>query len=173
MSRIAVLLTHDFEDSEYSKPAEAFLKEGHQLIHIGLKKGEEVTGKKKLSTVRIDQAVVDVAPGDFDALFIPGGYSPDQLRAHIEPVRFVKDFMRTHKPILAICHGPQLLISADVLDGRTITGWKSIAVDLRNAGARYLDQEVVEDGNIISSRCPQDIPAFVEKSLQKLKMAHV
>jgi protease I len=166
---IAVLIDDLFEDVEYSKPAEAFQKAGHRIIHIGLKKGNVVVGKKQQVKVCIDKQVDNVSVDDFDALFIPGGYSPDRLRVNDDAVRFVKDFVMSGKSVFSICHGPQLLITAQVLTGRRITGWKSIVQDLKNAGAVYIDQEVVEDGNLISSRSPADIPAFIKASLQKLQ----
>jgi len=168
MSKIAVIITDQFEDSEYSEPAAAFKKAGHELVHIGLKAGETVRGKKEETPVSIDKAVKDVKPDAFDALLIPGGYSPDKLRAHEEAVRFTRKFMESGKPVFSICHGPQLLITADVLKGRKITGWKSVVQDIKNAGADFIDQEVVEDGNLISSRQPGDLPAFIKASLAKL-----
>lgn len=102
-------------------------------------------------------------------MLIPGGYSPDKLRSHDEAVRFVKDFMSSGKPVFSICHGPQLLITADVLKGRKVTGWKSIIQDIKNAGAIFIDEEVVEDDNLVSSRSPGDLPAFIYASLEKLK----
>jgi protease I len=167
--RIAVIIDDLFEDVEYSQPAEAFLNAGYQLIHVGLKKGKIVIGKKRVTKVRIDEAVKDVSEGEFDALLIPGGYSPDKLRVDDDAVRFVKDFAESKKPVFSICHGPQLLITAQVLKGRRITGWKSIVQDIKNAGAIFIDQEVVEDNNLISSRRPQDLPAFIKTSLQKLQ----
>ncbi|MCK9298150.1 type 1 glutamine amidotransferase [Methanoculleus sp. YWC-01] len=169
MSKIAVLVGDMFEDVEYTKPAEAFREGGHDLIHVGLSAGETVHGKKDQTPVTIDRAASDVSPDDFDALFIPGGYSPDKLRAHDAPVEFVRRFARSGKPILAICHAPQLLITAQVLRGRKITGWKSVAQDIKNAGAEYIDREVVIDDNLVSSRQPDDIPVFIEASLAKLK----
>ena len=166
MSRIAVLITDMFEDVEYTKPAEAFRKGGHDLVHVGLSAGETVHGKKGLAEVTIDRAASGVSTDDFDALFIPGGYSPDKLRAHDAPVEF-----ESGKPVLAICHAPQLLITAQVLEGRKITGWKSVAQDIKNAGAEYVDREVVIDGNLVSSRNPDDIPAFIEASLKILEEA--
>ncbi len=168
MSRIAVIIDDMFEDSEYTQPAEVFQNKGHELVHIGLEKGKTVKGKKKDTPVQIDKAITDVSVNDFDALLIPGGFSPDKLRAHNEAVEFTKNFMESGKPIFAICHGPQLLISADVLKGRRITGWKSIIQDIKNAGAEFLDQEVVEDGNLVSSRNPDDLPSFIRVSLSKL-----
>ncbi len=168
MAKIAVIITDLFEDVEYTKPAEAFKKAGHELVHIGLKAGQEVKGKKKDTPVTIDQAVKNVSPADFEALLIPGGYSPDKLRAYPEPVEFVQEFVKSGKPVFTICHGPQLLITAQVLEGRRLTGWKSITQDIKNAGAKYLDQAVVVDDNLISSRYPGDLPVFIKTSLKHL-----
>lgn len=169
MKKIAVIIGDLFEDSEYTEPAKAFQKAGHQLVHVGLQAGQTVTGKKEKTPVKIDRAIGDVSPGDFDALLIPGGYSPDKLRAEQGPVIFTKEFFETGRPVFAICHAPQLLISADVIRGKKVTGWKSIVQDIKNAGAEYLDREVVVDGNLVSSRHPGDLPAFIEKCLQKLQ----
>lgn len=169
MSRVAVLIDDWFEDSEYSEPCEAFKEAGHTLVHVGLKKNKIVKGKKKGTVVRIDESVADVSAEDFEALLIPGGYSPDKLRAHDGPVEFVKEFMESGKPVFAICHGPQLLITAKKLAGRKATGWKSIKQDMLNAGAEYIDAQVVDDGNLVSSRMPADLPAFIKASLMKLR----
>jgi protease I len=168
MSKIAVIITNMFEDSEYTEPAKAFIDAGHQLVHVGLKAGQTVRGKKTGAQVKIDKSISDVSVNDFDALLIPGGYSPDQLRGDERAVQFTGAFFKSGKPVFAICHGPQLLITADVLKGRRVTGWKSIAQDIKNAGADFVDQEVVEDGNLISSRQPGDLPAFIEASLKRL-----
>jgi protease I len=167
MARIGVLIDNLFEDSEYGKPAAAYKKAKHELVHVGVKKGI-VKGVKTGMEVKVEKAVSTVSARDFDALFIPGGYSPDQLRSHDEIVTFVKEFAATGKPIFFICHGAQLLITAELLKGRRVTGWKSIIQDIKNAGAEYLDQEVVEDGNFISSRSPADIPAFIKVTLGRL-----
>ena len=169
MTKIAVLIGKDFEDSEYTQPAEAFKKAGYGLVHLGLKKGNTVTGKKQNTPVRIDMGANEANVREFDALLIPGGYSPDNLRAHEGPVRFVKEFMESGKPVFSICHGPQLLISARKLEGRKATGWKSITEDIKYAGAHYMDKEVVVDGNLVTSRQPSDIPAFIEASLKMLE----
>jgi protease I len=166
---IAVIIDDFFEDVEYAQPAAAFKKAGHTLVHVGLQKGKIVIGKKRGAKVRIDEAVKDVSVEYFDALLIPGGYSPDKLRVDEDAVQFVRDFVKSGKPVFFICHAPQLLITAKVLKGRKITGWKSIIQDIKNAGAIFLDQEVVEDGNLISSRSPQDLPAFIKASLEKLQ----
>jgi protease I len=167
--KIAVLIDEDFEDVEYSKPAAAYRQAGYSLIHVGIQKGKTVQGKHRETTVSIDESAHNVSVNDFDAVFIPGGYSPDRLRVDPYVVTFVKNFFQSGKPVLAICHAPQLLITAQVLQGRKITGWKSIVQDIKNAGAEYIDQEVVEDGNLISSRSPRDIPAFIQGTLRKLK----
>jgi len=126
MSKIAVLITDMFEDVEYTKPSAAFINAGHELVHVGLLAGKTVRGKKAGTPVTIDKAVKDVSVNKFDALFIPGGYSPDKLRVDADAVRFVKAFVESDKLIFSICHAPQLLITAQVLQGRRITGWKSI-----------------------------------------------
>ncbi|UCG68419.1 MAG: type 1 glutamine amidotransferase [Thermoplasmata archaeon] len=169
MSKIAVILTDMFEDSEYTEPAQAFKDAGHELVHIEFEEGKTVKGKKKGTPVKIDKVVSDVSVEDFDALLIPGGYSPDKLRVNEHAVKFARDFVNSGKPVFAICHAPQLLITAQVLEGRRLTGYKSIIQDIKNAGAGFLDQEVVEDGNLISSRHPGDLPAFISASLRKLE----
>lgn len=169
MATIAVLITDYFEDVEYSKPAAAFVNNGHKLLHIGLEKGAVVKGAKDNTPVSIDDVADSSNIPSYDALFIPGGYSPDKLRAHDAPVKLVRDFVESGKPVFAICHAPQLLISAQVLKGKKVTGYKSIIQDIKNAGAEFIDQEVVIDGNLVSSRNPSDIPAFIDACLKKLK----
>ena len=169
MKQIAVIITDMFEDSEYTEPARAFREAGHTLVHVGLKAGATVYGKKNNTPVVVDKAAAEVRVDDFDALLIPGGYSPDKLRVDEAAVRFAGDFLRSGKPVFAICHAPQLLITADVLRGRTLTGYTSIVQDIKNAGATFVDREVVEDGALVSSRNPDDLPAFVETALKHLK----
>lgn len=167
--KIAVLVTDLFEDVEYTDPAKAFEEEGHTLTKIDVKTGE-VTGKQGETTLTIDKAIADVKPEDFDALFLPGGFSPDILRADDQVVAFTKSFMDEGKPVMAICHGPQLLINAETLKGRDVTGFKSIAIDLKNAGANFHDKEVVVCGNqLVTSRTPDDMEAFVRESVKVLK----
>lgn len=169
MSRIGILIDHEFEDSEYQKPFEALKKAGHEIFHIGLEKGKKVKGKKGTTSAIIDMDIKEAKVKDFDAILIPGGHSPDYLRANESVVKFVKEFFISNKPVFTICHGPQLLISADVLEGRKITSWKSIKQDIINAGAHFEDKEVVIDGNLISSRSPADLPAFIIAVLEKLE----
>jgi protease I len=169
MSKVAVVIADMFEDVEYSKPAAALKKAGHELVHVGLKSGATVKGKKEGTPVKVDKTAKEVKVADFDALLIPGGYSPDKLRVDEQMVSFVKEFVESNKPVCAICHAPQLLITAQVLQGRKITGWKSLVQDIKNAGAEFIDKEVVIDGNLISSRSPADIPAFIRACSEKLK----
>ena len=156
MSKIAVIIDDMFEDSEYTAPVAAFRGAGHEIIHVGKR------------PVIIDKNVKELSVEGFDALLIPGGYSPDKLRVDPDAVRFAGEFVKSSKPVFVICHGPQLLITARVLRGRKITGWKSIQEDIINAGAEFIDREVVEDGNLISSRSPADLPAFIKACLKKL-----
>ncbi|WP_226582407.1 type 1 glutamine amidotransferase domain-containing protein [Halobacillus litoralis] len=170
MSKIACVMTSMFEDVEYTQPAEAFSKEGHEVTTIEWEAGKEVEGKQGEAKVQIDTSINDVKPEDFDALFIPGGFSPDILRGDEKFVSFVKHFMDEKKPVFAICHGPQLLITAKTLEGRKATGFKSISVDMEYAGVDYKDQEVVVCQNqLVTSRQPDDIPAFNREALKLLK----
>ena len=167
--KIAVLVTDHFEDSEYTEPVQSFKNKGHEVYAIGTEKGKTVNGKQGKSEIVLDEGIDNVSPEEFDALFIPGGFSPDILRADERFVRFAKAFMDAKKPVLAICHGPQLLITAETLEGRDVTGYKSIHVDLKNAGANLHDKEVVVCQNqLVTSRQPEDIPAFVQESLRVL-----
>ncbi len=173
MKTIAALVTDLFEDSEYVRPAGAFRAAGHTVVNLEMAGGNVVKGKKKQTPVKIDKAVADVSVNDFDALLIPGGFSPDKLRVHEVAVNFVKDFVQSGKPVFSICHAPQLLITADVLKGKTITGWTSIIQDIKNAGAEFVDKPVVEDGNLVTSRNPGDLDPFIEACLNKLKPQEV
>jgi protease I len=168
--KIACVVTNQFEDSEYIEPARAFMDAGHEVVTIEKEGGKEVTGKQGEVTTKIDKGIDEVYPADFDALFIPGGFSPDLLRADERFVNFAKSFMDEKKPVFAICHGPQLLITAKALEGRDATGFKSIAVDMEYAGANYADKEVVVCQNqLVTSRQPNDIPAFNREALNLLK----
>lgn len=168
MAHIAAILTDWFEDVEYTKPVDAFREAGHTVVTVGLEAKATVTGKKEGTEVTVDVSFDDVAPDEFDALLIPGGYSPDKLRAHEKPVAFVSAFMEANKPVFSICHAPQILITAKTLTGRHVTGYKSIVQDIINAGASYEDKEVIVDGNLVTSRQPSDLPAFIRESLKLL-----
>lgn len=167
MSKIAVLLEDLFEDSEFLEPTKAFKEKGHEVVVLGIEK-KTVTGIKKYTKVEIDNEIKNVNEKDFDALFIPGGYSPDRLRIYDEVLNFVKDFIKSEKLIFFICHGGQILITANVLENRKVTGYKSIKQDLINAKAIFIDDKVVIDKNLISSRMPSDLPYFIDACLKKL-----
>jgi protease I len=161
MARIAIPLAQDFEDSEFSVPAKRLEAAGHENTVIGDHPGETVTGKRGESRATIDTNAAALLPDDFDALVIPGGYSPDKLRLD-------GDIVATGKPVAAVCHGQQLLIEADAVSGRTMTSWPSVRTDLINAGAAWVDRAVAEDGNLITSRKPGDLDAFCEAILRRL-----
>jgi protease I len=168
--KIACLITDLFEDSEYLEPSRAFTEAGHEVVTIEKEQGKTVTGKQEKAEVKINQSIDNVKPEDFDALFIPGGFSPDLLREDERFVQFAKAFMDEKKPVFAICHGPQLLITAKTLEGRGATGYKSIRVDMEYAGAKYMDKEVVVCCNqLVTSREPKDIPAFNREALKVLQ----
>jgi protease I len=169
--RIACLLGPDFEDSEFKDPYDAFREAGHEVVIVGLEAGAALEGKKGQVKATVDRSFRDVKPDMFDAMLIPGGYSPDKLRAHDEPVAFVRTFMSSSKPVFAICHGPQLLLTANESGkwNHRMTAWKTIQGDLRKAGADVIDQEVVVDRNLVTSRQPSDIPAFIRESLKVME----
>jgi protease I len=169
MKKVAFLLAGQFEDSEMQKPYEAIKESGHETVIIGLKKGEELTGKGKTVTYRADASIDEVKAEQFDAVVIPGGSSPENLRNNKQIQQFVKDMDSMGKPISVICHGPQILISAGLTKGKTMTCYPPLKDDLINAGANYVDEEVVVDGNYISSRMPADEPAFIRETLNKLR----
>jgi len=168
--KIAVLITDEFEDSEFTSPADAYKQAGFEVVTIEKEAGKTVIGKQGEAQVKIDRAIDEVSPAEFDALLLPGGHSPDSLRGDDRFVAFTKEFVASGKPIFAICHGPQLLISANGVRGRKMTCVKAIAIDLRNAGADFYDEEViVDDDRLVTSRTPEDLPAFNRESLRILQ----
>jgi protease I len=168
MSNVAIVLADDFEDVEFTQPYEVLVDRGHHVTVVASDAGATLTGKRGEVTHDADRAANEVNPADFDALVIPGGYSPDKLRTDDDMVRFVKGCADQGIPIAAICHAPSLLIEADLVKGRTLTSWPSIRTDLTNAGAAWMDQDVVTDGNLITSRNPDDLPAFTTTLLEWL-----
>lgn len=165
-ARTAIILAENFEDSEATSPIEALEAAGVEVTVLGTTTGT-VTGKKGAQV----EATATIASADidsFDLLVIPGGGSPENLRIDDDAVAFTKQFVASGKPVASICHGPQLLISADVLSERTVTAVNKIRDDVRNAGATYVDEELVVDGNLISSRVPDDLPAFNQALLDAL-----
>ncbi len=168
MARIAFVLADDYEDSEFRQPYEAVRERGHEVVVIGRSPDEEVSGKRGGDRVTIEMGSDGLDAGEFDALVIPGGYSPDKLRTDPKIVAFVTELVESGKPVAAICHAAQLLVESEVLDGRTLTSWPSVRKDVENAGGTWVDQELVEDGNLITSRKPDDLPAFCGALLERL-----
>ncbi len=168
MAKVAFVLAEDFEDSEFQVPYDRIREAGHQVTVIGSESGKEVRGKKGEASFTLEATPDEVNAADFDALVIPGGYAPDKLRTSEGAVKFVKAVFDDDKPVAAICHAGSLLVEADVVRGRTVTSWPSIRTDLINAGAKWVDREVVEDGNVITSRKPDDLDAFVDTVLRRL-----
>ncbi|MBK5221843.1 MAG: type 1 glutamine amidotransferase [Acidimicrobiia bacterium] len=169
MAKVAIVLGEDFEDSEFDTPRSALVDAGHDVVVVGVEKGAEVVGKRGEVRQRVDAEVDEIDLRDIDALVIPGGYSPDHLRTDEGIVRFVKDIVEWGTTVAAICDAGSLLIEADVVAGRTLTSWPSIRTDLVNAGAAWMDSEVVLDGNLITSRNPDDLPAFTNAVLGALR----
>ncbi len=167
---IAILATNGFEQSELMEPKKALEDAGAKTQVISLESGEIKGWKDKNwgDSVKVDAVVGDVSASDFDGLVLPGGQmNPDILRADKKAVSFVRDFFEQHKPVGAICHGPWLLVEADVLDGRNVTSYHSIQTDVKNAGANWVDQEVVCDQGLVTSRAPDDLPAFNAKLIEE------
>ena len=168
MSRVAFLVDETFEDSEFRMPYERIRNAGHEAVIVGLAAGKHLTGKSGKEKITTERAVNDVSIDDFDAVVIPGGYSPDHLRMNMDAVRFIQQAFIEGKPIAAICHGGSMLVEAEIANGRTVTSWPSIKTDLVNAGAHWVDREVVEDEQLITSRKPSDLPAFSDAILRQL-----
>lgn len=168
--KVAILAAEGFEQAELLEPRKALAAAGADTFVVSPAKGE-VQGWKhfeKADKVKVDVPLEQANASAFDALLLPGGVAnPDQLRTQPRAVQFVRDFFETGKPVAVICHGPWTLIEAGVVQGRTITSWPSLQTDLRNAGAKWVDQEVVVDEGLVSSRKPQDIPAFNRKMIEE------
>jgi protease I len=166
--KVACLLGQGFEDSEFRIPYDHLWNDGFAVDIIGAETGATVKGYRGKESVRIERAIGDVEPSDYAALFLPGGQSPDHLRADARFVAFVREFDSLGRPVAAVCHGPQLLITAGLVRGRTLTAWKTIQEDLRQMGAEVKDQAVVLDRNWITSRQPEDLEAFSKALLAAL-----
>jgi protease I len=168
--RVAVLATDGFEQSELEKPVEALKEAGAHVEVVSLETGQiqGMEHDEKGRMVKVDRAISSVDAADYDALVLPGGVAnPDKLRMKSEAVDFVRSFARAHKPIAAICHGPWTLINAEAIEGRTMTSWPSLEADLRNAGANWVDEEVVVDRGLVTSRKPDDLPAFCARMIDE------
>ncbi|WP_433299980.1 type 1 glutamine amidotransferase domain-containing protein [Actinoplanes sp. CA-030573] len=169
--RVAFLATDGVEEVEYTEPRKAVEDAGGTAELLSIKDGEiqAVNHMDKGGTYPVEKQVADADPADYDALVLPGGVAnPDFLRTDTAAVRFVRDFFATGKPVAAICHGPWTLVEAGVVNGRTLTSWPSLHTDITNAGGKWVDEEVHVDGQLITSRKPDDIPAFNRALLEKL-----
>lgn len=178
--RVAILATQGFEQVELTKP-KAAMEEAGARIHVVSPKAGIKSGKIKGwnmsdwgDSVKVDVELSEAKEGNYDALLLPGGVmNPDKLRMDPQAVAFVKSFFTANKPVAAICHGPWILIEADAVRGRTMTSWPSLQTDLRNAGATWVDQEVAEDNGLVTSRKPDDLPAFNQRIIELFsKAAH-
>jgi protease I len=173
--RVAILATDGVERVELEKPRQALDGAGAQTTLLSIKTGDIAARNSDLEdagTFSVDRLVGDASPDEFDALLLPGGtVNPDKLRMDATAVSFVRNFVQSGRPVAAICHGPWNFVEADVARGRRLTSWPSVRTDLRNAGAEVVDEQVVTDGNITTSRMPDDIPAFNERILQEFSRA--
>lgn len=164
--RIALLATNGFEDSELTRPKEAVEAAGAAVTVISEDEGD-IKGKNG-TTVAVDMAIDDVSSSDYDGLLIPGGVeNPDTMRTNQAAVDFVRSFFDEHKPVASICHGPWLLVEADVLEGRTVTSWPSLKTDIINAGGEWVDESVVVDTGLVTSRNPDDLDDFCAKAVEE------
>jgi protease I len=169
--KVAILATDGVERVELEQPRQAVLDAGAELDLLSIHDGEIAARKNDLEdagTFTVDRLVSDVSVDDYDALLLPGGtVNPDKLRMNDDAVRFVRTFFESGKPIAAICHGPWTLVEAGVVAGRRLTSFPSLRTDLRNAGAQVVDQEVVTDQGLVTSRSPDDLPAFCAKIVEE------
>lgn len=167
--RVAILATDGFEQSELLEPLKALREAGAEALVVSLEPGQ-IQGMKhadKGDKVDVDLVIDEARETDFSGLVLPGGVAnPDRLRTNSKAVKFVADFFRTGKPVGAICHGPWTLIEADVVRGRKMTSWPSLRTDLKNAGAEWVDKEAVTDGKLLTSRNPDDLPAFCARLVE-------
>lgn len=167
MKRIAILVEADYQDLEVWYPLLRFREEGHQVMVLGSGSSKEYRGKYGYPIV-VDLDVEMADPGDYDAVVIPGGWAPDRLRQYPAVCQFVKKMFDAGKVVASICHGGSVLVSSHIVEGKRLTSYKAIKDDLIAAGAHFMDEEVVLDGNLITSRKPDDLPAFCREILKAL-----
>ncbi len=169
--KVAFLFTEGAEQAEVTKPLEAVKNAGAEVDIVSLEEGEVEMWNHfdKGDKITADLAASDADASNYDGLVLPGGVAnPDQLRGDEDAVKFIRSFFEQHKPVGVICHGPWTLIEADVVKGRKMTSWPSLETDLRNAGAEWVDEEVVVDNGLVSSRNPDDLPAFCAKVVEEI-----
>jgi len=168
MANVAFLLADGYEDSEMDHPYQAVKRARHNAVIIGLKNGEQLKGKKGRSYYVAEMGIADANPLDFDAVIIPGGLAPERLRNDVNILQFVQKLHEQRKLIAAICHGPQVFVSADIIRGKKVTCYAGMQDEVKDAGAEYVDREVVVDHHLITSRMPEDEPAFIREILARL-----
>ena len=169
--KIAILATHGFEESELKSPKEHLEQQGWTTHIVSPNTGTIKAWAEKDwgQEYNVDRTLDEVSASEYDALVLPGGViNPDQLRTNDKALSFVQDFFKQHKPVAAICHGPQILINAGAVEGRNLTSVDSISIDLKNAGAQWEDSEVVVDNGLVTSRTPEDLPAFNAKMVEEI-----
>ncbi|MBU2997705.1 type 1 glutamine amidotransferase [Cellulophaga baltica] len=169
--KVAVLATDGFEKSELFEPYKALKKEGAQVDIVSIKTGKIKSWDKTDwgKSIDVDKLVNDTNQSEYNALVLPGGViNPDSLRTDENALEFIRSFFKNNKPVAAICHAPWLLISADVIENREVTSYKSIKSDVLNAGATWVDKEVVVDSGLVTSRNPEDLPAFINKMIEEI-----
>jgi protease I len=171
MARVAFILDEMFEDSEFAFPYRRVQEAGYDAIVVGLEKGKELSGKRDKEKVTTEVSIDAVVDQELEGLVIPGGYSPDKIRTSSGMVDLTRSMYEAGKPVAAICHAGWMLAEANILSGKTVTSWPSIRTDLVNAGAQWVDQEVCEDGNLITSRMPDDLEAFTKAFLAQLEQS--
>ncbi|MBC7969309.1 MAG: DJ-1/PfpI/YhbO family deglycase/protease [Verrucomicrobia bacterium] len=169
--RVALLVEQNVEDSEFQIPYSALKQAGAKVVVLGSRMNEAYKGKQGSVSVKADATTTEVLAKDFDAVIIPGGMAPDAMRTNRNTVRFVRDAIAQGKWVAAVCHGPQVLIEGDLVRGKRVTGFKAIRQDLRNAGAEVVDEPLVVDGNLITSRRPGDLPIFTTAILKRLGLS--
>ena len=171
-AKILIIATHGFEQSELEVPRDT-LRAAGATVKVASTDGQPIRGWEHTDWGRMapaDMKIADSRCEDFDALVIPGGQmNPDTLRIDADAMRVVGEFVRSGKPVAAICHGPWLLVQADAVKGRQVTSWKSVRKDLENAGAIWVDRDVVSDTGIVTSRSPADLPAFTAKIVEEIR----
>ena len=166
--RVAILIENQVEDSEFQIPYNALQEAGAEVIVLGSRMNEKYQGKQMKLSMEADATTTDALAEEFDAVIIPGGMAPDKMRTNMKTVRFVQDAVEGGKLVAAVCHGPQVLIEGELLNGKRATGFRSIRKDMQNAGANYEDAPVVRDGNLLTSRRPGDVPIFTAAILRHL-----
>jgi protease I len=169
--RVAILVEKNFEDSEFQIPYNALKEAGAEVTVLGSRMNETYRGKQGKASIAPDGTTTEARATDFDAVVIPGGMAPDTMRTNMKTVRFVEDAVRAGKLVAAVCHGPQVLIEGDLLKGKRATGFRAIRKDMQNAGADYVDEPLVREGNLITSRRPSDVPIFTAAILRELGLS--